>query len=164
MHSYLSRPLPCCSFLSVCLFCCGVPWTLQCRGFGLSILMLFSFISSEIYPLNTNWGIHGHKLHRDYHSLFECFSFFWSQHYDSSACCYIDCNSQFLVSGQILAKQISRRQRRFDTDSVCLHTEKYIGGISDYSALQREVWNSYLQYSRLLFYVTAPLQCWPSEL
>lgn len=63
-------------FLSVCLLCSGVPLTLQCRGFGLSIAMLFSLISSEIYPLNTDRGIHGHKLHRDNHSMFDFFFFF----------------------------------------------------------------------------------------
>lgn len=92
VHLCLSRPLLCC-FLSVCLLCSGVPLTLQCRGFGLNILKLFSFVSSEIYPLNVNWGIHGHKLHRDYNSMFECFSFFWSEHLDLEACCCIDCNS-----------------------------------------------------------------------
>lgn len=92
VHSCFSRPLLCCSFLSVCLLCSGVPLTLQCRGFGLSISMLFSLISSEIYPLNTDWGIRGHKLHRDYHSMFEFFFSFWSEHYDLEACCYIYCN------------------------------------------------------------------------
>lgn len=132
MHSCLSRPLLRWVFLSVCLLCCGVPLTLQCKGFGLSILMLFS-LSHLKSILSIQTGVYMAR-HRDCHSLLQCF-FLLSEHYDLEACCYIDLvKSWFLVSGQILAKLISRRQRRFDTGSVCLH-EKYIGDISDYSEI-----------------------------
>lgn len=79
-HSCLSRPFVCCSFLSVCLLVCyRVHLILQCSVFGVSFLMLFSLISSEVFALKTEWGIHGNKLHRDYHSMFRnvCVGFFF---------------------------------------------------------------------------------------